>query len=161
MSWKRKGFQPMADSARQNFNLGWRSSVPKLNMLTNGLKNEVAPLLNPISKTPWRSPGFIESIVALTVPDWVLPPTWYDTTMPASSATSQNTSQGFRFIWRVTSLTKKFASRKPNLAARMTSSLAASASTDESMATGKKRVGAALPNSSAQSLSACTQAFLS
>src|SRR3972149_5331348 len=70
-------------------------------MFTNGLKNEVAPLLSPISKTPWRSPGFMASIVALTVPDWVLPPTWYDTTMPASSAASQKTSQGFRFIWRV------------------------------------------------------------
>ena len=48
----------MADSARQNFNFGWRSKVPKLNMFTNGLKNEVAPLLRPISNTPWRSPGF-------------------------------------------------------------------------------------------------------
>ena len=30
-------------------------------MFTNGLKNEVAPLLRPMSNTPWRSPGFIAS----------------------------------------------------------------------------------------------------
>jgi hypothetical protein len=82
----------------------------------------------------------------------MLPPTWYDTTMPVSSAASQKTSHGFRFICRVTSLTRKFASRKPNFATRTTSSLAASGSTEESMATGKKRFGAVLPNANAQSL---------